>query len=69
MLNVRLAVIPVYDDGNFEEVYARSIATPLKIVENRFRQLVWNDTPVEVHQPATDQEVGLMLLLMMWLLL
>jgi hypothetical protein len=57
VLNARLADIPVYDDGNFEEVYARSIATPLKIVESQFRQLVWNDIPVEVHQPATDQEV------------
>ena len=55
--NVRLADIPLYDDGNFEEVYARSIATPLKIVENQFWQLIWNDTPVEVHKPATDQEV------------
>ena len=55
--NVRLADIPVYDDGNFEEVYARSIATPLKIVENQFRQLIWNNTPVEVNQPATDHEV------------
>jgi hypothetical protein len=55
--NVRLADIPLYDDGNFEEVYAKSIATPLKIMENQFRQLIWNDTPVEVHQPATDHEV------------
>jgi len=57
VLNARLADIPVYDDGSFEEVYATSIASPLKIVENQFRQLVWNDTPLEVHQPATNHEV------------
>ena len=57
--NARPANIPVYDDGNFEEVYAKSIATLLKIVETQFRQLAWNDTPLEVHQPATNQEVRL----------
>jgi hypothetical protein len=59
--NARPADIPVYEDGNFEEVYAKSIATPLKIVENQFRQLAWNDTPLEVNQPATNQEVRLIL--------
>jgi hypothetical protein len=61
--NARPADIPVYDDGNFEEVYATSIATPLRIVEGQFRQLMWNDTPLEVHQPATNQEVWLILYL------
>ena len=55
--NARPADIPVYEDGNFKEVYAKNIATPLKIVENQFRQLAWNDTPLEVHQPATNHEV------------
>ena len=57
VLNARLADIPVYDDGNFEEVYATRIASPLKIVENQFRRLVWNDTPLEVHQSMTNHEV------------
>ncbi len=35
--NARPADIPVYDDGNFEDVYAKSIATRLKMVENQFR--------------------------------
>ena len=49
--------IHVYDDGNFEEVCVASIAQPLKMVEDQFKQLQWNDTPLEVHKLASDEEV------------
>jgi hypothetical protein len=52
--------IPLYDDGKFEEVYAASIAPPLRMVEHKFKQLHWNESPLEVHQPATDEEVWLL---------
>jgi hypothetical protein len=55
--NVCLANIPVYDNENFEEVYASSIARPLQMVEDQFRQLIWNDNSVKVQQPATIKEV------------
>jgi hypothetical protein len=49
----------VYDSGNFEEVYASSIEQPLRLVEEQLKQLLWNEAPVEVHQPASDDEVWL----------
>jgi len=49
--------IPLYDDGNFEEVYAASITPPLRMVEHQFKQLHCNETPLEVHQPVTEEEV------------
>ena len=51
------SAIPVYSKGNFEEVYVASIQNPLMIVENQFFQLRWNETPVEIHPPATGVEV------------
>jgi len=45
--------IPVYSKGNFEVVYVASIQNPLMIVENQLSQLRWNETPVEIHPPAT----------------
>ncbi len=51
--------IPVYDSGNFEEVYASSIKQPLRIVEEQFEQLLWNEAPVQVHQPDNDDEIWL----------
>ncbi len=57
MRNATPSEIPVYDDGNFEEVYVASITTPLRMVEHQFKQLQWNEAPLEVHQPVTDEEV------------
>jgi hypothetical protein len=61
VMNAGLADIHVYDDGNFEEVYARNIATPLTIVEDQFRQLVWNDNPMEVSASTSDGQRGMTL--------
>ena len=49
--------IPLFDAGNFEEVYAASLATPISVVENQFKQLLWNETPVQVNTPATEPEL------------
>ena len=49
--------IHVYDSGNSEEVYASSIEQPLRLIEEQFKQLLWNDAPVEVHRPVSDDEV------------
>ena len=49
--------IPLFDAGNFEEVYAASLATPISVVENQFKQLLWNETPVQVNTPATKPEL------------
>ncbi len=41
--------IPLYDSGNVEEVYASSIEKPLWLVEEQFKQILWNRSPVKVH--------------------
>jgi hypothetical protein len=55
--NASCSDIPVYDNGNFEEVYNASIAQPLKMVQDQFKQLQWNDTPLQVQKSASDAEV------------
>ena len=55
--NASRSDIPLYDDGNFAEVYAASISPPLRMVEHQFKQLHWNESPLELHQPVTDEEV------------
>ena len=60
IINAFYSDIPLYDDGNFDEVYVASIATPLRMVEHQFKQLHWNESPLEVHQPVTHEEVSLL---------
>ncbi len=56
--NASISKVPLYDDGNFQEEYDASVATPsILMVEDQLNELQWNDSPMECRLPETNEEV------------
>eukprot|EP00873_Tetraselmis_striata_P027189 jgi/Tetstr1/447453/TSEL_003711.t1 len=47
----------VYTGGNFSEVFATSVASPIAAIANQFKELMWDNEPITVQDPAPAEQI------------